>query len=106
MINCKDYQKNPQAFRLEDLKYANYIKSNVGVDNRKVSGKLRAQALFYSEDPKAGLSKEEAKLRKIHHYNNENNVKTTKSGFQIIRENLFSFFNITKKLYPKTNLFY
>lgn len=43
---------------------------------------------------KQGLSKEEAKLRKQNHYNNENNVKTTKSGFQIIRENLFSFFNM------------
>ena len=43
---------------------------------------------------KEGLSKEEAKLRIINHYNNENNIKTTKSGWQIIKENLFSFFNM------------
>ena len=45
-------------------------------------------------DIKNGLTKEEAKLRKQNHYNNENNVKTTKSAWQIIRENLFSFFNM------------
>ena len=43
-------------------------------------------------DVKTGLSSEEANLRILNHYNNENNVKTTKSAWQIIRENLFSFF--------------
>ena len=45
-------------------------------------------------DIKVGLSKEEANLRKLNHYNNENNVKTTKSAWQIIKENIFSFFNM------------
>ena len=45
-------------------------------------------------DVKVGLTKEEANLRKLNHYNNENNVKTTKSAWQIIKENIFSFFNM------------
>ena len=45
-------------------------------------------------DPKTGLSSEEAEQRILHHYNNENNIKTTKSVWQIISGNLFTFFNM------------
>ena len=45
-------------------------------------------------DVDQGLSSEEAQNRIEHHYNNENNVKTTKSAWQIIRGNVFTFFNM------------
>ncbi len=45
-------------------------------------------------DVNQGLSSEEANNRIEHHYNNENNVKTTKSGWQIISGNVFTFFNM------------
>ena len=45
-------------------------------------------------DIKKGLSSEEANNRILHHYNNENNIKTTKSGWKILKDNIFTFFNI------------
>ena len=45
-------------------------------------------------DIKKGLSNEEANNRILHHYNNENNIKTTKSGWKILKDNIFTFFNI------------
>lgn len=45
-------------------------------------------------DVKKGLSSTEAEKRILNHYNNENNVKTTKTGWQIIRDNIFTFFNM------------
>ena len=45
-------------------------------------------------DVEKGLSNEEAQNRILNHYNNENNVKTTKSIWQIIRGNIFTFFNM------------
>ena len=45
-------------------------------------------------DVKKGLSSEEAENRILNHYNNENNVKTTKTLWQIISGNIFTFFNM------------
>ena len=45
-------------------------------------------------DVNEGLSSEEAENRILNHYNNENNVKTTKSAWQIISGNIFTFFNM------------
>jgi len=45
-------------------------------------------------DVDQGLTSEEAQNRILNHYNNENNVKTTKTTWQIIRGNLFTFFNM------------
>ena len=45
-------------------------------------------------NPEYGLTSEEANERLINHYNNENNIKTTKSAWQIIRGNVFTFFNM------------
>ena len=49
---------------------------------------------FEDVDTKIGLTNEEAEQRILHHYNNENNIKTTKSIWQIISGNLFTFFNM------------
>ena len=49
---------------------------------------------FDNVDPDKGLSSEEANNRLINGYNNENNIKTTKTGWQIIRGNVFTFFNM------------
>lgn len=48
-----------ETIKVVDVVYAD---DDLGVDTRKISGKLRAQALFYNEDPKVGLSEEEAEL--------------------------------------------
>ena len=45
-------------------------------------------------DTNTGLSNEEAQNRILHHYNNVNDVKTTKTRWQIIRDNVFTFFNM------------
>ena len=45
-------------------------------------------------DTSKGLSSEEAANRILHHYNNVNDIKTTKTGWQIVRDNVFTFFNM------------
>ncbi len=45
-------------------------------------------------DIKTGLTQEEAEQRILHHYNNVNDIKTSKTGWQIIRDNIFTFFNM------------
>ena len=67
--------------------------------NKKSHSKKQAEEAFVCEriedlDVDQGLSSEEAQKRIDNHYNNENNVRTTKSTWQIIRENVFTFFNM------------
>ena len=45
-------------------------------------------------DVTQGLSSYEVENRIRLHYNNENNIKTTKTGWQIVRGNVFTFFNM------------
>lgn len=49
---------------------------------------------FENVDINIGLTQEEAEQRILHHYNNVNEIKTTKTGWQIIRDNIFTFFNM------------
>ena len=83
---------------LGERKEENIEKHHPVVKDGKYSKSKKKQSYNFQRienvDVKTGLSSEEANLRILNHYNNENNVKTTKSAWQIIRENLFSFFNM------------
>jgi len=82
----------------ENEKKVNKINLNKNIDSNKKNCKRKKETYEFKRienvDVKNGLTSEEANLRILNHYNNENNVKTTKSAWQIIRENLFSFFNM------------
>ncbi len=96
--------KNEQLENLEfseeiitDTKDDESIKNDkINKNNVKKSKKTEPYVFerITSVNIKQGLSSEEANNRIVHHYNNENNIKTTKTGWQIIRDNIFTFFNI------------
>ena len=92
---------------MKDLKEKNKIKNenesinNISEENEvtttKATKKSNVPFVFKrieDIDVSQGLSEEEAQNRILHHYNNENNVKTTKTLWQIISGNLFTFFNM------------
>lgn len=92
---------------MKDLKEKNKIKNenesitNISEENEVTTTKVTKKSNVPFEfkriediDVSQGLSEEEAQNRILHHYNNENNVKTTKTLWQIISGNLFTFFNM------------
>lgn len=92
---------------MNDLKEKNKIKNenesitNISEENEVTTTKVTKKSNVPFEfkriediDVSQGLSEEEAQNRILHHYNNENNVKTTKTLWQIISGNLFTFFNM------------
>lgn len=96
--------KKPAVKETEDLtetlleiKTQNIVKDEVLEDVENKLNEEKKQYVFQrieNVDTKQGLSSEEAKNRILHHYNNVNDVKTTKTRWQIIRDNVFTFFNM------------
>lgn len=71
-----------------------YFKGDFMGKKRKQNESLYVLKRLKDLNPNVGLTNSEAYQRFIHHYNNENKIKTTKSAWQILRGNIFTFFNM------------
>lgn len=90
--NLDIIEKNEQSEKIQEN-----IKNEVKIEELENKQKKSEDWKFEkieNVNVKKGLSSEEVNHRIMNHYNNENNTKTTKTGWQIVRDNIFTFFNM------------
>lgn len=91
----KDIKENN---RINNISSQNIVQDGIKTISKKTkNAQIKVDWNFQrieNVNVKTGLTSEEAYNRIINHYNNENNTKTTKTSWQIIRDNIFTFFNM------------